>query len=263
MFVSNLSNLLKILNLLDLFQVKLFTIFIITILTLIAGAYPFYLRKKSSYLNIPLATAFAQGIFLGAGLIHLLADSSDQFNHLGYSYPWAFLLAGMTFLLLKSFESFTLNLHPGKLCALLGTLMLSIHSLLEGAALGLSDNLLMLGIIFVAIMAHKWAAGFALSIQINQSTYGLKPRLFLFLIFALMTPLGIYLGAEISHYLKSNLLLEPIFNALAAGTFIYLGTSHGVHRIDGELENTRKISLAYLLFLILGFAFMGLIAIWV
>ena len=246
-----------------LFHTKMLSALLILFITLLAGAYPFYHRAKSKILTLPLATAFAQGVFLGAGLIHLLADSSNQFEQLGVQYPWAFLLAGLTFLLLKSFESFTLNLHPGKLCALLGTLMLSIHSLLEGAALGLSDNLLMLGIIFVAIMAHKWAAGFALSIQINQSTYGLKPRLFLFLIFALMTPLGIYLGAEISHYLKSNLLLEPIFNALAAGTFIYLGTSHGVHRIDGELENTRKISLAYLLFLILGFAFMGLIAIWV
>lgn len=250
----------------SLFHIKLLSAFFILIITLMAGAYPFYRRKKSNYLNIPLATAFAQGIFLGAGLIHLLADSSSQFDQLGYAYPWACLLAGVTFLLLKSFESFTLNLHPGKLLALLGTLMLSIHSLLEGAALGLSSNLLMLGIIFLAITAHKWAAGFALSIQINQSTYCLKSRLFLFLIFALMTPLGIYLGAEISYYLKFNLLLEPIFNALAAGTFIYLGTSHGAHDVHGvhdELDNTRKISLAYLLFLILGFSFMAFIALWV
>jgi len=255
-----------------LFHTKMLSALLILFITLLAGAYPFYHRAKSKILTLPLATAFAQGVFLGAGLIHLLADSSNQFEQLGVQYPWAFLLAGLTFLLLKSFESFTLNLHPGKLLALLGTLMLSIHSLLEGAALGLSNNLLMLGIIFIAITAHKWAAGFALSMQINQSAYFLKSRLILFLIFSLMTPLGIFLGvfinSEISHYLNFNLLLEPIFNALAAGTFIYLGTSHGVH---GELENlnqnlknsAKKISLAYLLFLFSGFALMGLIALWV
>ena len=247
------------------FDLKLFSIFILLIITLIAGYIPFHrhLRSNKNH-ELPLMTGFAQGVFIGAGLIHMLGDASGQFIQEGYLYPWAFLIAGLVFLCLFIFE----QLSEISSMALLGTLMLSIHSLLEGSALGLSDNLLMTSLILIAILAHKWAASFALSIEINKSPYLLSSRIFLFLIFALMTPLGILIGTEIHQSLNTNhtSFLEPCFNSMAAGTFIYLGISHGLHQSQKSKKTHQpqaiKTNFGYLSFILLGFGIMALVAIW-
>jgi solute carrier family 39 (zinc transporter), member 1/2/3 len=49
--------------------------------------------------------------------------------------------------------------------------------------------------------------------------------MFLLLVFALATPLGIGLGLAIS---TANNLVEIIFNSFAAGTFIYIAASEVV-----------------------------------
>ena len=83
--------------------------------------------------------------------------------------------------------------------------------------------------------------------------------LFLFCIFSLMTPIGIVLGAAATTALNNYPLLEPIFSSLAAGTFLYLGTLHG-------LENATLVKqccdLKRFYFVILGFAIMAVVAIW-
>ena len=56
---------------------------------------------------------------------------------------------------------------------LVGALMLSIHSFLAGAAFGTSSTAAVTLVIFVAVLAHKGAASFALSLELVQS--GLAP----------------------------------------------------------------------------------------
>ncbi len=249
----------------SLLQAKLLSAVIIFVLTLIAGYYPFYKRYQSLHDNeFPLAEGFACGVFLGAGLIHMLGDAAQQFEQADAHYPWAFLIAGMVFLLLyfleeagRYYQRHQTSEHI--VFAVLATVMLSIHSLLEGAALGLSGGFLMAGLIFIAIIAHKWAAGFALAIHINKSPLHLSKRAGLFLWFALMTPLGIWLGNSIHTDLSNNLWLEPILSAMAAGTFIYLGTVHGLRH--------RTVATAHRLFLHLllvasGFSLMAIVALW-
>ena len=48
--------------------------------------------------------AFAAGIFLGAGLIHMLPDASAAWDALGWPYPMAFLLAACGFVLMLLVE---------------------------------------------------------------------------------------------------------------------------------------------------------------
>ncbi len=250
----------------SLFHFKLISIFLLLIMTLISGYLPFHQKFKNTQnslfpSNFSWALAFSQGVFLGAGLIHLLGDASSQFLTLGYQYPFAFLLAGLAFLLLWIFEESI----PITSMALIGTLMLSIHSLLEGSALGLTNNLVMAGIILTAILAHKWAAGFAIAVKINQSHYGFLSRVFLFLIFAFMTPLGILIGTAIHHDFSQAPLLEPCFNSLAAGTFIYLGISHGPENPNKNLDKNPKDKLHHLQYfslLLIGFGLMAVVAIW-
>ena len=116
----------------SLFHLKLISAFLLLIITLISGYFPFHQKLKITqnplyFQNFSWALAFTQGIFLGAGLIHLLADASSQFLLLGYQYPYAFLLAGSAFLLLWIFEeSIPINSKITSM-ALIGTLILSIH----------------------------------------------------------------------------------------------------------------------------------------
>lgn len=233
--------------------------------TLISGFYPFFKKYTSiAEQSFPIAESLAAGVFLAAGLIHMLGDASNKFYELSYHYPFAFLLAGITFLFLLWLEHIgrEITQQDGEASgafAILATVMLSIHAFLMGAALGLSASLSVAIVIFFAIIAHKWAESFALAIQINKSHFSFQMNALLFVIFSLMTPLGILLGTSATTTLHQYPLLEPIFSSMASGTFLYLGTLHG-------LENATLIKqccdLKRFYFVILGFAVMAVVAIW-
>lgn len=237
---------------------------LILITAIAGGAYPFANRLRTNAVyDFPSGEALASGVFLGAGLLHMLGDSARDFTQLGYDYPLAFLLAGTTFLGLLLLEHLGREVyeHQGTNArfALLAFIMLTIHSFLEGAALGVSSSLTVMLVIMAAIVAHKWAASFALAVQINKSS--LKPYIgiILFLIFALMTPIGILFGDSISHGVTQSPLLEPIFTALAAGTFLYLGTLHGLSQaiLVQKCCNLKHFSLV-----VVGFIIMAVVALW-
>lgn len=237
---------------------------LIFITALAGGIFPFANRLRTNAIyDFPSGEALASGVFLGAGLLHMLGDSAHDFTKLGYDYPIAFLLAGVTFLALLLLEHLGREVyeHEGANAqfALLAFVMLVIHSFLEGAALGVSGSLAIMLVIMTAIVAHKWAASFALAVQINKSS--IKPYfgVILFLIFALMTPIGVLFGASITYGISPNPLLEPIFTALAAGTFLYLGTLHGLSQaiLVQKCCNLRHFSLV-----VVGFIIMAVVAIW-
>lgn len=215
-------------------------------------------------MDFPAGEAVACGVFLGAGLIHMLGDADQGFIAMGYHYPFAFLIAGASFLFLLLLEHVGNELQEhqkgaGKGMALLATLMLSLHSLFEGAAVGISASLVTASVLAFAIIAHKWAASFSLSLQINKSHLSLPAGLGCFLIFAIMTPLGIIMGDAVNQATGSYHWLTPVFSALAAGTFLYIGTLHGLRRATmiERCCNMREFS-----FMILGFAIMAIVAIW-
>lgn len=243
---------------------KLISLIVVLLVTLIAGAYPFIRKLQTARsFNFPIGEALAAGVFLGAGLIHMLSDAADNFQHLHIDYPLAFLIAGSTFLFFLLLEHIGQEIHHhhgfNNQFAILATIMLSIHSLFAGAALGLSTTTSMTFIILLAILAHKWAASFALAIQINKSSLSMKAGITLFLIFAAMVPLGIYLGSETQLHADNYPTLQPIFQSIAAGTFLYLGTLHGLER---AVLIKQCCNLKGFLYMILGFAIMAVVAIW-
>jgi len=244
---------------------KLLCALIILIVTLLSGFYPFFKKKKSkAAFQLPIGEALACGVFLGAGLMHMLADASTTFNQLHIHYPYAFLLAGLTFLLLLYMEHIGKEIHShqgasSNAFAILSVIMLSIHSFLAGAALGLTSSLAVTTIILLAIVAHKWAASFSLAIQITKSELSFNYGIALFFAFALMAPVGVLFGSEVSHVFADNTLIEPIFSSLAAGTFLYMGSLHGLERAV-LVEQCCNLRLFY--FVIIGFSIMSLVAVW-
>ncbi len=243
---------------------KLLSLILILLITLLSGLYPFVKRlRQSEGREFPIGESLAAGVFLGAGLIHMLGDAADQFNQLQCSYPWASLLTGGVFLLFLLLEHIGTEVYhrqgSGSVFAVIAVVMLSIHSFLAGAALGVSMTLSLSLLLLCAILAHKWAASFALAVQINKSPMRVRSGVMLFVIFSMMTPLGIVFGVMLSGCLAQHPFLEPVFSSIAAGTFLYLGTLHGLERAVMIKQCCRLRGFSYV---ILGFVIMALVAVW-
>ncbi len=248
-----------------------FAIVATLLVAIIGGVWPFVRRSKqqaaqsgSTDLEFPIGESLACGIFLGAGLLHMLPDATRTFSSAGYTYPWPFLIAGAGFLFLLFLEHLSHALerrsnHFLSKMALLTTVILSIHSLLEGAALGFAHNLIASMIIFIAIITHKGAASFALSININRGQLSQLAAIIAFAVFAVMTPLGIFGSYWIQSSSAAHGLASSVFMALAAGTFLYIGSLHGL----GRATLIRHCcNLKEFLVMLTGFAVMAVVAIW-
>ncbi len=245
----------------NLFQLKMVSAAFILLIAIIGGAIPFFKKRW----DFPAGEALATGIFLGAGLLHMLPDASAAFNAADYHYPIAFLIAAIGFLLLLSLEHISQSIVANgrqknlALLAMMSTMMLSIHALLEGTAAGMAIHFTTAILILVAIIAHKGAAGFALSIQLNRSHLGFPARIIAFSVFAVMTPIGVVAGNSAIYFTHNLPLLVPICNALAAGTFIYLGTLHGMGEAS-LIYHCKNIKGFFTM--LLGFIVMAIVAVW-
>ncbi len=247
---------------------KLLIAVLILVSTLAASWVPFRQQLSTGKTkDFPLLEAFASGIFLGAGLIHMLPDANSGFNQLGIHYPMAFLLAGFAFLFLLYLEHLGTEIHHhssgnnrSTSWIMILVAVLGIHSLLAGTALGLSISTSTTIMVAIAILAHKWAASFALAVEINKSAITLRTGIKLFILFALMTPLGILFGSYLNFLKPEANLWQAIFMSLASGTFLYIGTLHGLNRavMINRCCNTREFSLV-----IIGFSLMALLALFV
>ena len=127
--------------------------------------------------------------------------------------------------------------------------VLSIHSIIAGIALGLEAEVAASLLVMLAILFHKGSAAFALMVSVLASGADRKRLWTVLTIFVLMTPLGIALGTVASGFFEGRaaLLIEGSFNALAAGTFIYIAILDIINaemsRIDDRIAHFVRSSL--------------------
>lgn len=217
---------------------KIIAALIIFAITLLGGAFPIFLPVNQRAKKMLIyGGAFSGGVFLGIGLIHLLPESQKAFQSVSVShYPYMFLVCALTILFLRFLEDGTVKLlqhyHDTKetFTTYLLTILLSVHSLVEGAALGVEQALAGVFIIFIAIFSHKSAESFSLGVSMRRSVLSVRTMVQLLVLFSLMTPIGILFGSVLSRLLAahSGCLANAIFDAIAAGTFIYIATSHSL-----------------------------------
>lgn len=243
--------------------IKLFFALSIVLVVLAAGWYPFKKRQlQGEHVDFPLGETLATGVFLGAALLHMLPEANDMFQQLGYQYPFAYIITGITFLVFLWFEHLGKELyhhhdttHPA--FAILAWGMLSIHSLVLGSALGFTNDYAIVTMLFLAIITHKWAESFAIAVQLNKSSLPTKTSVFFFILFAMMTPIGVFVGWYFNHGVETHSLFDPILISASAGTFLYLGTLHGLERC---VMVERCCNLRDFSFVIIGFLMMALVA---
>ena len=229
---------------------------------------------------LSLGNALAAGIFLGMGLIHLLADADRAWRGLGWSYPVAFVLAAAAFAAILLFEHVLLpesahamtHAHAGERAHgielaesaapfhVYGLLLgLSFHSVLAGIALGLQPGLAEVSAILVAILAHKATEGLALGMSLLPSTSPSRSRQ-LVLVFALTTPLGVLAGILARRLVDpgTGLTFDALISSLAAGAFVYIASMDMLQ--DEMLKPGSR--WAKWLFATLGLVLTALLALW-
>jgi zinc transporter ZupT len=101
-------------------------------------------------------------------------------------------------------------------------LMLSLHALTEGVVLGAQTAMPSFSTLMLAVLLHKGSESLGLVTSMNTAPYKQSQRMSLLFLFALMTPIGLFLGQEMLVSVFSNDLIVGLFNALAAMTFVYI-----------------------------------------
>lgn len=214
---------------------------------------------------------FAGGVFLGAALIHVLPDAQEGFSQAygDLGYPIYGLVCGLALGLMLALEQVGHALNRGADAAraypLVLFLILSIHSVIAGFALGIETMHLQAIVLLVAVLAHKGSASFALGLSMLGDGPGGKvagPGYFRQIVFfSLMTPIGIGLGWGASMLVSGTgaVKFEAIFDALAAGTFLYVA----VYEILRREFSSREMLPLKVLSLGVGYGIMALIALWV
>lgn len=239
-------------------------IFLISIATVI---YPLKSKRVFQHSEtVGLGEALASGIFLGAAFFHMLPDAINTFSHfyseINYPIPEAICVGGFLFFLFLERLSLAFpasqaeNTIPYMLA-----ITLIIHALIEGAALGVGATFSEAFMIFIAILAHKGSESFALCVVMLKNHVPFKRVVIIIIFFSLMTPLGILFGTAINlmTFVRHGELTAAIFNAFAAGSFLYISTLHHVHFHEHTKDARGLVEFAAL---VLGSVTMGLIAIW-
>ena len=135
------------------------------------------------------------------------------------------------------------HLHGSTLASLMLFLALSLHSILEGVAIGIVPKAEMVVSTSAAILAHKAFAGYALgSTLITAESLDTRKHLYLGMIFSMTTPVGVLLGMALLDDFNGDSLAVGVVQAMVAGTFLYVsivevGTKELLVCRHGEEEN--------------------------
>ncbi|MCP3918557.1 MAG: ZIP family metal transporter, partial [bacterium] len=214
------------------------------VVAVVGGGLP--LARRWNERTLHAAVALATGIFLGAVFLHLLpslahldlggaaAEHADEHagDHTGHVHVqgkelalWAFVLLGalgvylVEALFLRTYDKDDDHRHRAVgYSALLG---LCLHSGAEGVALAAaSEQPELSGPVFLAILSHKAFAGFSLT-TVFQLAGMPRPRIALLVLgFALVTPIGMWIGSTLVDTASSFGLAA--LTAVAAGTFLFV-----------------------------------------
>ena len=135
------------------------------------------------------------------------------------------------------------HLRGSTLASLMLFLALSLHSVLEGVAIGIVPRAEMVVSTSAAILAHKAFAGYALgSTLITAESLDTRSHLYLGLLFSCTTPIGVLIGMALLDDFDGSSIAVGIVQAMVAGTFMYVsivevGTKELLVCRHGEVEN--------------------------
>jgi len=205
------------------------------------------LVRELSQRALALLLSFSAGVLLGAVFFHMLPETGSVLSeNVGWPILTGFLLIFVMerFVFVHACEERDCDIHQMGIPAFLG---ISLHSLLDGLALGAGLTLPQLGpVVLLAVIIHKMPDGISITSILLSVGWSRRKVALLSVLFSLTTPAG----ALLAYLFLRTLSPENIAIALgiSSGTFLAIATADilpQVHRIEERNPLT-------LLFLVLG-----------
>ncbi|XP_066294274.1 zinc transporter ZIP3-like [Branchiostoma lanceolatum] len=133
---------------------------------------------------------------------------------------------------------------------------LSVHSVFEGLAIGLQDNVTLVLKIFAGIEIHECLVAFALGVNLVKHGMATKTIIKVAILFSSMIPLGIVIGMGVQS-IKSfgGEVLGAVLQGFAGGTFLYVTFLE----VLGQEFNSRDRKVAKVLFVATGFLLISIL----
>lgn len=140
---------------------------------------------------------------------------------------------------------------------------LSLHSFLEGLAIGVQDTSSKVLLLITAVACHKYVVGFCLGVELSTGntprSSSLRTHFVSMLIFAFGSIMGIAIGialVDFKEFWASNTI--PILQALAGGTLLYVTVCEVLPREKAKWHQRSKFAgVLQLIAIILGFVVMS------
>jgi zinc and cadmium transporter len=219
----------------------------VVFISLIGGFLP--LLRELSQRALALLLSFSAGVLLGAVFFHMLPETGRILEeNIGWPILAGFLLIFVMerFVFVHACEERECDIHHMGIPAFLG---ISLHSLLDGLALGAGLLLPQLGsVVLLAVLIHKMPDSISISSILLSAGWDRRKVARLSLLFSLTTPIGALMAFVFFRALSDENIAIAI--GISAGTFLAIATADilpQVHRI----ENRNPLTL---MFLVLGLA---------
>ncbi len=213
-------------------------------ISLIGGFLP--LLRELSQRALALLLSFSAGVLLGAVFFHMLPEIGRVLtDNLGWPILAGFLLIFTMerFVFVHACEERECDIHQMGMPAFLG---ISLHSLLDGIALGAGLILPQLGlVVLLAVIIHKMPDSISISSILLSAGWQRRKVAMLNLWFSMTTPVGAILAYLFFRALSPENVAVTV--GISAGTFLAIATADilpQVHRI----EQRNPLTLLFLLF---------------
>ena len=205
--------------------------------SVIAGAIVVELFKPKKSRNIQLLLTFSGAYLLAVSVLHLLPE---LFQHNTTQNIGFFILGGFLIQILLEYFSQGIehgHFHKSNVIPFSVLISLCLHALLEGMPLGgylhnHTHNALLTGIVL-----HKLPVSIVLMTFFLQSGMPKKRAYILLLLFALMSPLGVFAGNLFTILANSH---NEIM-AIVIGIFLHISTTILFESTDGHKFSFTKI----------------------
>ena len=204
----------------------------VILVSLLGGFLP--LLRELSQRALALLLSFSAGVLLGAVFFHMLPETGKVLGEsIGFPVLCGFLLIFVMerFVFLHACEERDCDIHHMGIPAFLG---ISLHSLLDGVALGAGLILPQLGpVVLLAVLIHKMPDSLSISSILLSAGWQRRKVARLSLLFALTTPVGALLAFLFFRVLSEKSIAIAI--GISSGTFLAVATADilpQVHRIE-------------------------------
>lgn len=201
-------------------------------ISLLGGFLP--LIRAMSQRALALLLSFSAGVLLGAVFFHMLPEIGRTLDDtIGWPILAGFLLIFVMerFVFVHACEEHDCDIHQMGIPAFLG---ISLHSLLDGIALGAGLILPQLGpVVLLAVIIHKMPASMSISSILLSAGWDRRKVSVLNLLFSLTTPVGAIIAYLFFRSLSPAAIAAAI--GISAGTFLAIATADilpQVHRIE-------------------------------